>query len=366
MNRDSKALVILHDYFEYPDGGGRMCAILAESTQADLFYGFRSKEHPYFQVYNLIHHSSLSSRSHWPLYKQIKLSLTFKHATKHVREYTTAFYSGTYSPLAVSNHAAKRNLYYCHTPPRFIYDKREYYFSELPKWKSILLSRYISYLQPQFESAVEQMDLILANSTAVKNRIRHYLGKPSQVIYPPCETRFFTWKGQQKYYLSTARLDSLKQVGMCIEAFFAMPDQTLIVTSGGPEFGRLKQMAAGAANIYFTGAVSESRLRDLLGNAIATIYLAIDEDFGMSPVESMAAGKPVIGRGADGLLETILPGETGKLLSPEFDVQELITAVRWMTPVRAERMRSACQLRAQGFSTDRFLEQIYSVLGPTF
>ncbi len=362
INVGSNTLVILHDYFESAEGGGRLCLVLADSMQADMAYGFRKHDHPYFKIYHPYSCYNLHAYSHWPLWRQLKLIRSFKSSTQFVKGYSNAIYSGTYSPLSVLYHAAKINVLYCHTPPRFIYDKRDYYLNRLPVWQRPLLQYFIHSLQPRFEEAVARMNVIIANSYTVKKRIHRYLGRTAQVIYPPCETTRFTWIGQQKYYLSTARLDTLKQVDLCIKAFLKMPDRKLVVTSGGLEINRLKKIAQDAPNIHFTGWVSDSRLCELIGNAIATIYLPQDEDFGMSPVESMAAGKPVIGVAAGGLLETVLPEETGLLLPTNFTLEHLISAVHRMTYAHASKMRRACERRAQLFCRDRFLDKMYALM----
>jgi glycosyltransferase involved in cell wall biosynthesis len=108
--------------------------------------------------------------------------------------------------------------------------------------------------------------------------------------------------------------------------------------------------------------VSDEALLDLVGNAIATIYLPRDEDFGMSPVESMAAGKPVIGVAEGGLLETIAQGETGILLPPDFSDEDLIDAVRQMTAERALAMRSSCEVRARNFTREKFVSAMREVI----
>jgi glycosyltransferase involved in cell wall biosynthesis len=361
----SKLLVILHDYFESAEGGGRLCMLLADSMRADIAYGFRIRDHPYFEIYHPGNCYDLHAYSDWQLWRQLKLLRSFKSSTQFVEGYSNAMYSGSYSPLAVLYHAANNNILYCHTPPRFIYDKRDYYLARLPFWQRPLLQYFINYLQPRYEKAVARMNVIVANSYTVKKRIHRYLGRKAQVIYPPCDTTRFSWNGQQKYYLSTARLDVLKQVDLCIEAFLKMPDRRLLVASGGLELSRLKKIAQDAPNIHFTGWVSESRLRDLIGNAIATIYLPRDEDFGMSPVESMAAGKPVIGVAAGGLLETVVHEETGLLLPANFNLENLISAVQRMTSARALKMRPDCERRAQLFSRKRFLDKMVTLIENT-
>ncbi len=159
------------------------------------------------------------------------------------------------------------------------------------------------------------MHVIVANSENVQRRIKRYLGHDSIVVYPPIDTESFVWGEPQGYYLSTARLTPLKRVATIVEAFVRMPDRQLVVASGGEDEAALRRVAPrGHSNIRFTGWTDEAQLRSLISGAIATIYIPVDEDFGMSPVESMAAGKPVIGVAEGGLLETIVPGRDGGVL----------------------------------------------------
>ena len=354
--------VILHDYFEIAEGGGRLCLILAQAQGADLCYGFKVSNHPFFNSLSLAgRQHDLHSYTRIPVWKQLQLSRSFADKTKFLKNYNKVMYSGFYSPLAAQNHLQKLNLYYCHTPPRFIYDQRDYFIMRLPFWQRPILEWFINYLKPRYETAVAQMDIIVANSENVRNRITAFLGKDAVVVYPPCDTERFVWRTQSDYYLSTARLDPLKRVDRIIKAFLKLPDKKLIVTSGGSEYIRLTKLAGNAPNITFTGWVAEEVMRDLIGNAIATIYLPKDEDFGMTPVESMAAGKPVIGTNEGGLQETIVPGETGLLLSRDVSDEEIIDAIALLTKSKALEMRRACEQRAQLFSKQLFIDRMNQV-----
>ncbi|MCK5719343.1 MAG: glycosyltransferase [Thiomargarita sp.] len=353
--------IILHDYFASLEGGGRLSSILTQNLPADLAYGFAHKKHPFLQFlhskqYNLQAHSFI------PLWQQFKLAQTFANQAYFLNDYQVAIYSGFYTPLAVKHYAAKRNILYCHTPPRFIYDQKEFYLNRLPIYSRPLLKAFIQYLQPRYENAINKMDLIVANSKNVQARIRHYLNKDSIVIYPPCDTSRFIWQGQSDYYLSVGRLDPLKRVDLIIKAFLKMPHKHLIITSGGSELKSLQKLANNASNIQFTNWLNDSQLFKLIGQAIATIYLPKDEDFGMSPVESMAAGKPVIGVAEGGLLETIIPKQTGILLKALFNIEDICQAVEIMTPNRAVEMRKSCEKQAQKFQTKLFLDNIRNVI----
>jgi glycosyltransferase involved in cell wall biosynthesis len=206
------------------------------------------------------------------------------------------------------------------------------------------------------------MDTVVTNSENVRRRIHRYLHKEAHVVHPPCDIARFVWQGQGDYYLSTARLDPLKRVESIIRAFLKMPDKRLIVVSGGAQLPYLQRLAQQASHIHFTGWVSDAQLATLLGNAIATLYLPKDEDFGMSPVESMAAGKPVIGVAEGGLLETIIPGETGLLVATPLNVESICEAVNTVTPQRALSMRRACEKRAYHFRSEVFLEKMKDLL----
>lgn len=351
--------LVLHDYFESLEGGGRLSSLLARELPAALGYGFAKAEHPFLrdqaQTHDLKRYSAL------PLWRQWQLARAFAQRADFVGDYQNIIYSGFYTPLAIA-HSRGRNILYCHTPPRFIYDQRGFYRARLPAPLRPALDAFGAYLKPRYEAAAAQMDVILTNSRNVQQRIQHFLGLRAEVVYPPCDTARFRWLGQGDYYLSLARLDPLKRVDKIIEAFLAMPDQTLLVASGGPELQRLQKQARGAANIRFIGWLDDARLADVLGNAIATLYLPKDEDFGMTPVESMASGKPVIGVAEGGLLESIIDGETGRLLPPDFSAATIQAAVRNLDKKRAYQARVACETRAACFDKKNFLQKIRSYL----
>jgi glycosyltransferase involved in cell wall biosynthesis len=350
--------LILHDYFESLEGGGRLCSLLAQGLPANLGYGFAKANHPFLTPLSPDAQHNFQAYSAIPLWRQFKLARTFSRKTTFLSQYETVIYSGFYTPLAVHHHQLGKNICYCHTPPRFIYDQRDFYQQQLPLGLRPALQAFIHYLQPRYEQAISQMDLLIANSHHVRQRIQHYLGKDAVVIYPPCDTQRFTWQGQADYYLSTGRLDPLKRVDLIIQAFLKMPDKKLIVTSGGSELRRLQQLAQAAPHIRFTNWVSETQLAQLVGGAIAILYLPKNEDFGLSPVEAMAAGKPVIGVAEGGLLETMVPEQTGILIESPPTIAAICEAVTTLTPTRALSMRSTCQARAQHFGLEIFLDNM--------
>ena len=119
-------------------------------------------------------------------------------------------------------------------------------------------------------------------------------------------------------------------------------------------------MAAESKNIFFTGWTTEDELTKLIGNSISCIYIPFDEDFGMSAIESMSAGKPVIGVSEGGMIESVIDGSTGFLLPQNPRIEDICAVVRLMSAQLALSMRTRCEIRATDFSERRFVAQIES------
>ena len=357
----SDRVTIAHDYFGLRGGGERLVLVAAEALGARLVCGFRNAESydatmfPHDTVD--LHLPSMLQR---PGLRAAALAIRFTAARSAFQDSSIRIFSGVAAPFAAETASGGRNVYYCHPPPRFLYDQRGYFAGSASRnpLRQIVLRQF----QRGYEDSIGRMQAIIANSQTVRDRIRTYLGRDAEVIYPPCDLATFQWRGQQGFYLSMARLSGLKRVGKIVEAFIQMPDKQLVVASGGEELPMLSRLAADAPNITFLGWVSEEKLRELIGEAIATIYIPVDEDFGMSPVESMAAGKPVIGVAEGGLLETIVDGETGILLSPAVSAEAIVDAVIQMTPSKSAAMRQACVNRAELFSKERFIAGLRRVI----
>ncbi|KAA3644387.1 MAG: glycosyltransferase family 4 protein [Proteobacteria bacterium] len=354
-------ILTVHDLFYIKGGGERLVLTLCQQLPSDLLTAAISDNSFNInglknQVYNL---DALGKR---PGIKTWQLTQAFKKPISLDKTYRHVIYSGVAAPLASRHFPQSNNIFYCHTPPRFVYDKKNHYLNNLPIWQRPALKALIRWFQPQYEAALANMDVIIANSQHIQQRLKKHLNKSAQVVYPPCDTNYFNWKSQGDYYLSLGRHDSLKRINVIIDAFKAMPDKQLVVASGGSETEKLEKSAAGHHNIRFTGWLDEPQLLDLLGHCLATIYIPEDEDFGMTPVESMAAGKPVIASHQGGIKETIIDQETGFFIAEQSLQEQLIKTVQSLSANKAAAMRSACEHRAESFNQQQFIEGIKKYL----
>ena len=355
--------IILYDYIA-PQGGAErvVIALLKALRGTDLCVGYKHPGGISDAIPPNIRCYPIATPCKVPAWRSLRLSKAFLRKTSFLSRYDWVLYSGTVAPLAVRNHPHGRNLYYCHTIPRFAYDLYDYYLSSLAPWERPIFNCFAAFTRRRYAAAVSKMETIIVNSRNVSRRMETYLRLQSQIVHPPCDVDFFKWLGQDDYYLSTARLEIFKRVDLVVEAFKQMPDKKLVVTSGGQELARLKSLAGNAKNIVFTGWTSEEALRKLVGKAIATIYVPMDEDFGMSPVESMAAGKPVIGVTEGGLLETVLHQKTGLLINANPSPEDLIHAVKQMDAPTARAMRNDCEIQAARFHTRVFTEKMGRII----
>ena len=239
----------------------------------------------------------------------------------------------------------KRALHICyiHHPPRNLYGYAT--GSDLQKyWPVRLYATIVNFFLRHYDwETAQKVDYFIANSLETARRVKKFYRRESRVIYPPISNIHPPAGGpisnkKRDYYLSVGRLTWAKRVDLAILACNKLKLPLKIVGKGNEE-EYLRSIAArppsagaeGAAGwsptIEFVGGVDDSELARLYAGAKALIFCALDEDFGMVPVEAMAAGTPVIGLAQGGVLETVVEGVTGVLFH-EPTVESLVGAIR--------------------------------------
>ncbi len=349
------ALVV--DHFQGKGGAERLEMTLAEKLPADIFTGYVLNA-----SFNLAHLEvkTIFRRMNSRFIRYFFQRRAFKAIAPDLAKYDTVIYFGNSLDSAPLLPKSTKKILYCHTPPRHIYSDKEYYTAQFP-WFIRPFYRFYTWLYKRhYESLLKHMDVIVTNSRNVQERLKKYTGFESTVVYPPCNTERFIWTGQKDYYLSFSRLEEVKRVDLIAKAFTQIPDQKLVIVSGGPELKNIQQIAAQSPNIQVKGWVSEEELLDLIGNCIATIYVSLDEDFGMGAVESLSAGKAIIASNEGGFKE-IVTASTGILLS-ETTPESIAKAVQALTPEKAQAMREMCIKQAKKFSEENFIADMKKVI----
>lgn len=243
---------------------------------------------------------------------------------------------------------------YMHTPTRFLWQERVGYVNELPRPKLVkrFLPAYLHHLRQWDATAARRPDLILTNSRTSQQRIRRYYQRHSEIIAPPVDIERIPLSTKPgTYWLTGGRLVAYKRFDLVVRAF-ARLNVPLKVFGDGPEMEKLKKIAG--QKTEFLGHISDEAKIQLFREAIAFLHPQI-EDFGITAVEAMAAGRPIIAFGQGGAAETVLDGVTGTF----FEVQcweDVSNAALRFDPSRYDPRE--IRRHAESFGKPRFLAQM--------
>jgi len=199
---------------------------------------------------------------------------------------------------------------YCHAPMRFVWDYKRYIQNEdIGAVPQKILPVAIKWLKKWDLRTVNRVDYYIANSKYIRDKIKRYYNRDATVINPPVNVKEFkTSDRTEDFFLIVSRLNAYKNIDLAINAFNELGLKLKIVGSG-PYRKALENMAS-TGNIEFLGRLDSEALKEVYSKCRAYIFPG-EEDFGISPVEAQASGRPVIAYGCGGALETVIEGATG-------------------------------------------------------
>jgi glycosyltransferase involved in cell wall biosynthesis len=244
---------------------------------------------------------------------------------------------------------------YCHTPCRYIWDQYHEYTRNLPLRGLAAPVGHWLRLWDQLSS--DRVDHFIANSAWVAARIRAYYRRDAEVVYPPVEvSRFRPRLGEpDDFYLVVSRLVPYKRIDLAVQAATQL-NRRLVVVGEGPQSARLRALAG--PTVEFRGRLDDEEVSGLYARCRALLFPSL-EDFGITPVEAQAAGRPVIAYGRGGALETVQDGATGIF----FDSQTVVSLAEAM--LRFERMNfdpAACRRNAERFDASIFRSRMLAAV----
>jgi len=253
------------------------------------------------------------------------------------------------------------HLSYVHAPMRYIWDRYEDYFgpgrASLPVRVAASLVRDRLQSWDRGSSSIDRIDQIICNSRFISERVREFWGRESGVVHPFADLSRFTRPRQAgKNYIMVGAFAPYKRIDLAIEAFNRLKLPLLIV-GGGQDAEKLRAMAG--PTIEFLGALSNEAISDLFSRARGFVFPGL-EDFGITPVESLAAGCPVIAYGKGGALETVTR-ETGVFFQDQ-TVESLMNAIEIVEKGAFSGSEEACRERAAHFTKERFKRDFTTLL----
>ena len=222
------------------------------------------------------------------------------------------------------------HIAYIHTPPRYYWShyeefKKEFKFGVFTPFIRPVIPFFVKKMRKLDLESTKDIDVFIANSTVTQQRIKQYYNKPSTVIYPPVNVGRFTPppKGERSGYVIWGRHVPYKRFDLAIEAANRLGAK-LTIAGSGPDTERLKALAG--PTVKFVGRVSDEALVSLAQKSKAFLF-PNEEDFGISAVEALAAGTPVIAYKKGGALDIVQDGETGVFFEGQ-TVDSLVEAMK--------------------------------------
>ncbi|WP_344779307.1 glycosyltransferase [Microbacterium kribbense] len=262
-----------------------------------------------------------------------------------------------------------RKVVYCHAPARWLYQTDRYAGPvEGTAMRSRAVTGAVRMLGPRLrdwdQHAAESADRYLVNSTVVQRAVAEVYGIQAEVLPPPPANLFAEGEAEpvvgvsEPFVLCVARLLPYKNVAQVIEAVGQIPGLNLVVVGDGPERARLEEQAARVGHTLLAGRVADAQLRWLYENCTGLVAASY-EDFGLTPLEAAAFGKPTAALRDGGYLDTVIEGVSGMFFDEPTvggiaDAVSLLVARRWDAP--------AIGAHAELFSEERFIRRLHAVV----
>jgi len=364
-------VAIVHDYIKEFGGAERvleaLCEIYPDAPIYTVFVDKSSSAYAHFKDKKIIESWAAVIPFFPKLASPLRFLIPWIWGTLDLSKYDLVISSASwYVTKGFSKKEDKPiEICYCHTPPRWLYG----YTTSVNFQKYAIVRFYAAvvghFLRLHDFKKAQKVDYFIANSKEVQNRIKKFYRRESTVIYPPVSLPIARSKKQEarskNYYFIVSRIVGAKGLDLAVEAAIKLNIKLKI--AGAPagyyfEYKKLLEQSKG--KVEFLGQVTDQELAKLYAGAKGFLALARDEDFGITPVESMLSGTPVIAFNGGGYKETVLQGKTGVLFD-DYSVQGLISAIEKFETLRqAQGLFDSVKIKqhAQKFGKERFKKEI--------
>ena len=266
------------------------------------------------------------------------------------------------------------HISYIHTPMRYVWEMFDDYFGpgKMPFYKRLAALMFRPFLQRWDVKTASRVDFYISNSYNVADRIQKHYKRKATVIHPPVETEVFQIaKESGDYYLVVSAFAPYKRIDLAVDAFAKLGRPLKIVGAGQDE---KKLLAKSVPNVEFMGWMSDEQLRELYAGCKAFIFPG-EEDFGITPLEAQACGRPVIAYAKGGALETVLGAYEGSkennevcsgVFFKEQTVNSLCAAVEYLERENPVSAPEEIRKHAQKFDRKVFAEKINGFVESTY
>lgn len=357
-------VVLLHDWVLGYRGGERVldafCELFPDAPLYTLFYqeGCSTTRIDHRKIVSSYLNSMPGSGKHYrkllPLFPGAVERLEIEEKADLVLSSSHCVIKGLRKPEGA------KHISYIHSPMRYLYDQYDAYFGDsAPLYQRMGMKVFRNYLTAWDKKTNSNVDHMIANSSFVKERIATYYNREAKVIHPFVDLKDFRERqhsasNKDDFFLVLSAFAPNKRVDLAIEAF-NQNGKKLVVIGSGQQEDFLKSIAKN--NISFKGNLSRSEVIDLLFRARALIFPGV-EDFGITPLEALASGTPVIAFKKGGVLETL--NEQTAIFFKEQTNESLLKAIELFESKKFDQ--KTLYQRAEEFSREHFLKYIQSYI----
>lgn len=362
MNLTEAKVALVFDWMTTPGGAERVNLVLHKMFKdAPIFTSiFNADKFPEFEKAavntSFIQNLPFAKNSH-----QLYLSLMpYAYELFDLSDFDIVISSSHSCAKGVITKPETLHICYCHTPMRYAWDDWHTYIRDYkmnPIFKKIG-KRRIHKIRIWDRLSADRVDHFIANSTTTQKRIKKYYKRDSAVIHPMIKASNYEIAAKRKnYYLAVGRLTPYKKFDIIVETFNKMGLPLKIVGTGIME-NQLRRQAN--ENIEFLGYVNEKHLQILYSECEALIFPQL-EDFGITPLEAMASGRPVIAYKEGGALDSVVEGKTGVFFLKQ-DVPHLRQAIQEYEKIKRQFKPQAIQEHAARFDEKEFRKKFMDFL----
>jgi len=358
-------VVLVHDYLKEYGGAERVLATLHEIwPEAPIYTAFCLKDSTAGKAFaeaKVVESWLASLVKHKSLYSPLRFLTLLIWKSFNFAGYDLVITSSSwYITRGFRVGEKTKVICYCHTPPRYLYG----YQTSIEwqrYWPVRIYAAIVNFFLRSFDyRSAQQVDEFIVNSKNVALRVKKFYRRSSTIIHPPVEVEKIIQgtKGLKvkDYYLIVSRVVGAKGIEVAVKACkkAKVPLKIVGEPAGLRWFGG-KLESLKTEGVEFLGWIPDDELYRYYGECRAFLALAEDEDFGITPVEAMAAGRPVIAFRGGGYLETVIEGKTGEF----FDKLTVENLAKVLETFKLEKYKSEdCQTQAKKFSKERFKREI--------
>lgn len=351
---------IVHDFFVPERGGERVAIELARLLPSATVYT------SFFEPRQFGDRIDPSRVRTWPLQRLVGPTPHFRSflplypawfSLLDLRDYDLVVGSSVAFTNAVRTRPNAVHVSYVHTPMRYAWDLETYLAGSSDSRIAAAAARAVRPILQRWDRwAAQKPDVLVANSATVQDRIRRLWRRDAEVIYPPVDVADIPLSTHDDgFLLVAARLLAYRRIDLAVQAATAA-GRELVIAGDGPERRRLQAMAG--PTVRFLGHVQRDRLVELFRRCHAYLVPGV-EDFGIAPVEAMAAGKPVVAFRGGGATETVVEGTTGVFFD-EPSAEALSRAIADVDRITFDPAR--IRARAEQFDVSVFRERFTALL----